>query len=204
MNSIYDTGVRQKTLLELCLTPTVGLLVGLITRSVGWGIVGAALGYIIALVIGAKVWKIWICGPRWDELRNALENFETYSVNDDRFYMMVGERKFNLYREEFSDQSYVLGFELPWKYWRDRIQNNGLREKLQQNTSVSIKEGTNGLYVPTSAGSEGLISLFCCLLQDLNVGLQDLRFIISFRSGAAFDGRTGKGTIVKGSPGIQK
>jgi len=202
MQRIRDPYLRFKTRLQIACPFVCGLITGIASVSMWWGIAGAVGGFLLAAAISSQ-FDMWVCGPRWDELWDALHNFDQYSVNDDRFYMLAGERPFNIYREEFQDGSYVLGIELLWEQWRDVWGNHDSAAKLKEKAS-NLEEGTKGIYLEAEKGVDQLSELIDSLLNVMELNLTNLEFKMSFRSGAGYDGVLGKLGNRSETTGIQK
>jgi len=202
MQGIREPHLRFKKHLEIASPVVCGLVAGIAFLSPWWAIAGGIMGILLAAAICSQ-FDMWVSGPRWDELRHALHNFDQYSVNDDRFYMHAGERPFNIYREEFKDRSYVLGIELLWEQWRDVWANHDSAAKLKDKAS-NFEEGTKGIYLEAGEGVDQLSELINCLLDVLELNLTNLEFKMTFGSGARFDGVMGKGGIRSQTTGIEK
>ncbi len=191
-------------------SPIGGIIAGLMswyfTGSIGWGIAGALVGLVVAFFAIGQISKIYGCGPTREELRNAFVNFDKNGVNDDRFYMWAEGRRLNIYwesRESFFGAPHVLGLELPWEDWKDKLPNESFRKELKELSAKPI-EGSQALFIETGNDIDKLLRVMATVLNLVDKKYDDLKFNLAFRSGAGFDGHGGRIANMKESTGVKK
>lgn len=180
MREINDTVSKfWATVLETGLSFGAGLLVGFLTSSVLWGLLAAAAGMFGAFMIRGQIWPIWMCGPRRDELREAMIRFQKKSTEFSNIDMQVGEREFKLYRKDCSDKSRPMRLELPWEYWRDCLENGNLRDRLNE-VADKIHETDTALMVDIPGDPEKMVNVIDYTLEAVHASFDNLALNSTF------------------------
>lgn len=180
MREIKDTVSKfWATVLETGLSLGAGLLVGFLTTSIVWGLLAAAVGMFVAFMIAGQIWPIWMCGPRRDELREAMLRVQKKSTEFSNIDMQVGEREFKLYRKDCSDKSRPMQLELPWKHWRDCLENGNLRDRLNE-VADKIHETDTAFMVDIPGDPEKMVNVIDYTLESVHANLDNLALNSTF------------------------